>query len=356
MIWLVIACGVGAFSWWLTGWLANRISLLGPIDHPNDRSLHQHPTPRTGGIAIIVSMTAGILVSSAMALSTDMELRNRFSRLPEAGWLLGGTLFLACVSFLDDRKGLSVVVRFALHLLAACGVVFGGGVMLHSVSIPGWEPLTLGWAAVPVSLLVLLWMTNLYNFMDGMDGFAGGMTLIGGLTLAFLTSKGNAVAVSIPSLLLAGAATGFLVHNFPPARIFMGDVGSIPIGFFFGAVILLGSRDGLFEIWVPLIVFSPFVVDATATVIRRILAGEKIWEAHRAHYYQRLVLLGWGHRRTVLAEYGLMVFCAALAWFYHIGNDSMRLLVLCLWCLVFSGLMAVVVMAERAAGQRQFVA
>jgi UDP-N-acetylmuramyl pentapeptide phosphotransferase/UDP-N-acetylglucosamine-1-phosphate transferase len=209
---------------------------------------------------------------------------------------------------------------------------------------------------VPVTLLLLLWVTNLYNFMDGMDGFAGGMTLIGGLALAVLTAKGNAWTVSVLSLLLAGAAAGFLVHNFPPARIFMGDVGSIPIGFFFGAVMLLGGRDGLFDLWVPLIVFSPFVVDATATLLRRALAGEKIWQAHRAHYYQRVVLLGWGHRRTVLAEYGLMVSCAGLAWLYHIGTESTRVLVLGAWCLIFSGLAVGVAIAERAAAQRQAVA
>jgi UDP-N-acetylmuramyl pentapeptide phosphotransferase/UDP-N-acetylglucosamine-1-phosphate transferase len=178
-------------------------------------------------------------------------------------------------------------------------------------------------------------MTNLYNFMDGMDGFAGGMTLIGGLTLALLTATGNAWTISVLSSLLAGAAAGFLVHNFPPARIFMGDVGSL---------------------WVPLIVFSPFVVDATATLLRRALAGEKVWQAHRVHYYQRVVLLGWGHRRTVMVEYGLMVLCAGLTWCYQVGTDSMRLLVLAVWCLVFGGLMVGVAMAERVAGQRQIVA
>jgi len=155
------------------------------------------------------------------------------------------------------------------------------------------------------------------------------------------------------SFLLAGAATGFLLHNFPPARIFMGDVGSIPIGFFFGAVILLGSREQVFDVWVPLIVFSPFLVDATATLCRRLFAGEKIWEAHRTHYYQRMVLLGWGHRRTVLIEYGLMVLCAGLAALYQFGADSMQLLVLCAWCMIYVGLMVGVPLAERAMAQRQ---
>jgi UDP-N-acetylmuramyl pentapeptide phosphotransferase/UDP-N-acetylglucosamine-1-phosphate transferase len=263
---------------------------------------------------------------------------------------------LALVSFLDDRGGLPVALRFGIQAASAATVVIGARVSLPAIPFPLIGTFDLGWFSVAASIGFLIWMTNLYNFMDGMDGFAGGMTLIGGLSLAVLATKSNAGVIGVLSFLLAGAAAGFLVHNFPPARIFMGDVGSVPIGFFFGALILLGSRDQLFDIWVPLITFSPFVVDATATLIRRGLSGEKIWKAHRGHYYQRMVLLGWGHRRTVLVEYGLMVVCAGLAWLYQVGTDSIRLLVLCVWCLVFGGFMAGVTMAERAAAQERIVA
>ncbi len=112
---------------------------------------------------------------------------------------------------------------------------------------------------------------------------------------------------------MAAASAGFLVHNFPPAKIFMGDTGSTTLGFLAAACILWGSKSGLFPFWVAILVFSPFIVDATVTLLRRLLRGEKIWEAHRTHYYQRLVLLGWGHRWTVLAEYVLMLACAGSA-------------------------------------------
>jgi UDP-N-acetylmuramyl pentapeptide phosphotransferase/UDP-N-acetylglucosamine-1-phosphate transferase len=154
-------------------------------------------------------------------------------------------------------------------------------------------------------------MINLYNFMDGMDGFAGGMTLIGFSTLAWL-GRADATFTDV-CLIVAAASAGFLIHNFPPAKIFMGDTGSTALGFLTAACTLWGSKANLFPLWIAILVFSPFIVDATVTLLRRLLRGEKVWQAHRSHYYQRLVLLGWGHRKTVLAEYVLMLACAGSA-------------------------------------------
>jgi UDP-N-acetylmuramyl pentapeptide phosphotransferase/UDP-N-acetylglucosamine-1-phosphate transferase len=147
------------------------------------------------------------------------------------------------------------------------------------------------------------------------------------------------------------SALGFLVHNFPPARIFMGDVGSIPLGFTGGALMLVGLRDGLFDLWVPMMIFSPFILDATVTVLRRAWQRQKIWEAHRNHYYQRLVLLGWGHRKTVLVEYGLMALCGLLAWGYQVGDDHARLAILGFWGFLMASLMLAVHLAERMAAR-----
>jgi UDP-N-acetylmuramyl pentapeptide phosphotransferase/UDP-N-acetylglucosamine-1-phosphate transferase len=138
--------------------------------------------------------------------------------------------------------------------------------------------------------------------------------------------------------LQSAAAAGFLVHNFPPAKIFMGDVGSVATGFLVAALIVLGCRDGVFDLWVPLIAFSPFVLDATVTLARRMLRYEYVWEAHRDHYYQRLVLSGWGHRRTVLAEYGVMMLCGGLALLYQYASEEWRLVVLGVWGMVFLSL------------------
>ena len=178
-------------------------------------------------------------------------------------------------------------------------------------------------------------MANLYNFMDGMDGFAGGMTFFGFGFLAYFGWQAHFPVMLIIAVFVAMAALGFLTHNFPPARIFMGDAGSITIGFLAGTLMILGVRDGIFEIWVPIMIFSPFIVDATVTLIRRVLRRKKIWQAHREHYYQRLVLSGWTHRRTVLAEYGVMALCGGLAVLYHHSTDSWRLVILGVWVGVF---------------------
>ena len=178
-------------------------------------------------------------------------------------------------------------------------------------------------------------MANLYNFMDGMDGFAGGMTVIGFGLLGYLGWQAHHPVISVIATLQSAAAAGFLVHNFPPAKIFMGDVGSVSTGFLAAALIVLGCRDGVFDLWVPLIVFSPFILDATVTLARRAFHHEKVWEAHRDHYYQRLVLSGWGHRRTVLAEYGVMALCGGLALFYQYASEAWRLVVLGAWGIVF---------------------
>ena len=172
------------------------------------------------------------------------------------------------------------------------------------------EPL-LFWAVRGFTGLFVLWMINLYNFMDGMDGFAGGMAVIGFTTLAWLGRADTEFAAVC--MTIAAACAGFLVYNFPPARLFLGDTGSTALGFLAAACSLWGSQAGLFPFWAALWVFSPFIVDATVTLLRRLVRGERVWEAHRSHYYQRLVLLGWGHRRTVLAEYALMLACAGAA-------------------------------------------
>ncbi len=296
-------------------------SRLARLDEPNERSLHGTPMPRTGGLAIFGSVLLGIVVGLALgegaALRTDPAL-----------WILGMTLLVGAVSFWDDRAGLSQGVRLGVHALAAAGIVWGAGVRLEAVAVPLMGSVPLGWIAAPVTILLLMWMANLYNFMDGMDGFAGGMTLLGYGFLAYFAWRGGHQFIFLVALLVAGAAAGFLWFNLPPARIFMGDVGSVPLGFLAAALAVLGVRDGVFDVWVPLLIFSPFVVDATVTLARRLLRGEKIWLAHREHYYQRLVLAGWGHRKTALAEYLLMVVCGLAAVAYGMAGAEGRLAIL----------------------------
>ena len=283
-------------AFWFSLYLAKPNSLFSILDYPQSRSLHRQPVPRTGGLAMLAGIfTSGFYTPIAYPLGVA---------------LLGGLLSLAVISLLDDYRGIAAEWRILVHLLAAVSLLTAGFAPDH-LELPGLVWPLLPWAAIPLALMFIVWMINLYNFMDGMDGFASGMAVIGFSTLAWL-GRADAGFVSV-CLIVAAASAGFLVHNFPPAKIFLGDTGSTTLGFLAAACSLWGNKAGLFPFWVALLVFSPFIVDATVTLLRRLLCGERVWEAHRTHYYQRLVLLGWGHRRTVLAEYALMLACAGSA-------------------------------------------
>ena len=253
-----------------------------PLDRPNERSLHSRPVPRTGGIAIVAGVLAGfILLPAPMAIAAP-------------------AIALACVSLADDWHGLPIAVRFAAH--AAAAAVF---VWLALGELPWWLQLA---AAIAV-----MWMTNLYNFMDGSDGLAGGMAVLGFGFLGVAAGLAGGATIALGAFCVAAASLAFLCYNFYPARIFMGDAGSIPLGFMAAALGLYGWQRGLWPLWYPAAAFSPFIADASATLARRLLHGDRFWEAHREHYYQRLVRMGWGHRRTAIAEYALMAFCGVLS-------------------------------------------
>jgi UDP-N-acetylmuramyl pentapeptide phosphotransferase/UDP-N-acetylglucosamine-1-phosphate transferase len=149
--------------------------------------------------------------------------------------------------------------------------------------------------------------------MDGSDGLAGGMAVIGFAAYAFAAGLAGHAPLAATSLAVSAAAAGFLAYNFPPARIFLGDVGSIPLGFLAGALGVIGWRDDVWPLWFPVLVFGPFIGDATITLFKRAARRERVWQAHREHYYQRLVRMGFGHRNTALIGYAAMLVCAAAA-------------------------------------------
>jgi UDP-N-acetylmuramyl pentapeptide phosphotransferase/UDP-N-acetylglucosamine-1-phosphate transferase len=335
---MVVFPGIFAFisAWWLTNRLCSPKSFLSILAHPNERTLHAMPTPQTGGLAVIGSVVISlILAASVLAIVQPSKPVLPKGVASGSVWIVVSMLLIFVVSFIDDCVGLPAALRLGVQAVSACIIIGGVGLTLSSIPIPGGPNILLGIAAIPVSVLVLLWMANLYNFMDGMDGFAGGMTFFGFGFLAYFGWQAHFPVMLIIATFVAMGALGFLTHNFPPARIFMGDAGSITIGFLAGTLMILGVRDGIFELWVPIMIFSPFIVDATVTLIRRIIRRKKIWEAHREHYYQRLVLSGWSHRRTVLAEYGVMMLCGGLAVLYHHSTDKIRLVILGIWSVIF---------------------
>jgi UDP-N-acetylmuramyl pentapeptide phosphotransferase/UDP-N-acetylglucosamine-1-phosphate transferase len=252
------------------------------LDRPNERSLHSRAVPRTGGFAIL----AGGSVSLAFGAG--------------ALWLpLTLAALLAALSFADDLFGLPSALRFVAQLAAAIALVASA----HGV-----------WSVESFLLvLALAWTANLYNFMDGADGLAGGMGVIGFGAYAAAAHACGATALVAASAALAGACAAFLIFKFHPARIFMGDVGSIPLGFLAAALGLAGWREGCWPLWFPLLCFGPFAGDATLTLAKRVARREPAWRAHREHYYQRLVRMGFGHRKTAFIEYAAMAGCAAAA-------------------------------------------
>jgi len=253
-------------------------------DIPNERSLHDAPVPRIGGVGLM----AGVLLAWALML---MSL---------AWWVVLPLLALFAVSLLDDVRGLPVHSRLMSHVVAAIILVFGSGMAAQGVM-----------PALAVVLCVV-WMINLYNFMDGSDGLAGGMSFFGFTMYGVAALMHGDDTQAMLNFSIAAAAVGFLYFNFYPARVFMGDAGSIPLGFLSAAMGLWGWRHGHWPAWFPLLVFSPFVADASVTLLKRMLCRKKIWLAHREHYYQRLVQMGWGHRNVALLAYALM-FAAGIS-------------------------------------------
>ena len=310
----------------LTWYLSNPASRLSVLDEPNERSLHKVPVPRSGGLAILL----GVLFGS-------LPLVLQAEAVPGLGVVMVGATLIAIVSFMDDLSGVRPKFRLLVHSVAAV-LVLAGGLIPESFQLPGWQWLWPSTVSLIFTALFLVWMTNLYNFMDGMDGFAGGMTVFGFGAYALLGWQAGEPLFTTASLIVAASAMGFLLFNFPPARIFMGDVGSSALGFLGASFSLWAATEKIFPIWVGILVFSPFIVDATVTLSTRLLAGCKVWEAHRSHYYQRLVRSGWGHRKTVLLEYALMI-AAGLSANVAVGlSPQGQWILMMVWCFVYLGL------------------
>jgi UDP-N-acetylmuramyl pentapeptide phosphotransferase/UDP-N-acetylglucosamine-1-phosphate transferase len=256
-------------------------------DIPNARSLHERPTPRVGGWGVVpaVSIAAWLCAPKLWLVAICL-------------------LFLAAVSQLDDRRGLPARVRFAAHFLAVAVLI-----VAYPAAVPWW--------CLAVLSILLVWLVNLYNFMDGSDGLAGGMAVFGFGAYAVAASLGEQPAreLALVSAATAGAAIGFLAFNFHPARIFLGDAGSIPLGFLAGALGYWGWRSNTWAIWFPAMCFAPFIGDASVTLLWRLMRGEKFWEAHREHYYQRMIRAGAGHARTATCWYLVMLVGTILAVF-----------------------------------------
>jgi UDP-N-acetylmuramyl pentapeptide phosphotransferase/UDP-N-acetylglucosamine-1-phosphate transferase len=253
----------------------------GLLDRPNERSSHSRVVPRAGGVAILVA------VSTTLAFAPGLWWHR-----PAAVALLAGALVLALVGLCDDRFGLSPLVRLAFEVVAALGFVSVAGAM-ERVPLPRPLDVTLGPFGVAISVLWIVAVVNFYNFMDGIDGLAGLQAVVTGAGIAV---AGFDVFASFLAAALAGAAAGFLVFNWSPASIFLGDVGSGVLGYTLAALPFLSAGESRASM-VSLVALSLwfFLADATWTLARRAARGEHVHLAHREHLYQRLVISGSSH-------------------------------------------------------------
>jgi len=254
------------------------------IDRPNARSSHKVPVPRGGGWALILVLVPGMITAGLVEHNLRVNLG-----------LIGGTVLLTLVSWIDDRKGAGIGLRLSMHLLAAClgSLAFSSDQMLLGGLMPYWLDRTLmiiGWA----------WFINLYNFMDGIDGLTSVETICVATGTCLLLAAGN---INDPfadtlQLLLTGAALGFLVFNWHPAKIFLGDAGSVPLGYLTAFLLITLAVHGL---WIPAIILPLYyIADSGITLLKRAARREKIWQAHREHYYQRAAQRVRRHDRVVV--------------------------------------------------------
>lgn len=287
MIWTIgsILVVTFAFSAILVG-VVRRYALRNNIvDLPNMRSSHVAPTPRAGGIAVVLSFVAALC---ALCLCRVVDART-------AGILIISGCTIAGVGYLDDRRQLTAKARFAVHLAAAVFVI----ALLGGIPQPELARWGLGgfWIGFAFAVLVLAWGTNLFNFMDGIDGIAASEAIFMSMAGAYLNwLDGGDSGVSAAMLCLSAATAGCLVWNWPPARIFMGDVGSGFLGFMVTVLAILACHRGSLPIEVLPILGGVFLVDATVTLIRRFVRGDRWLEAHRSHAYQRLARRWQGHK------------------------------------------------------------
>lgn len=284
---VLIALAAAMAAYVMTGWVRKLALSRGVLDVPNERSSHVTPTPRGGGVAIVTATTVGIGVLAALnEVPRDLLIA-----------LGGGGVAVAIVGFLDDRHQLSARVRLAVHFAAALwALAWLGGLPPLRV---GDVTFSFAWGGYLLGALGIVWTLNLFNFMDGIDGIAGSEAVFIVCAGAVITlSIGGSGEVPAIALTLAAACIGFLLWNWPPAKIFMGDAGSGYLGYVVPVLALAAARESAVALLAWLILGGLFFVDATVTLARRLARGERASEAHRSHAYQWLARRWQSHLRV----------------------------------------------------------
>ena len=298
---------------WASIHFANR---LGILDVPNERSSHTTPTPRMGGVPMVLAVVLTFGCWSLLAAGELFANKGLFHTILFA-------VAMAVLGFWDDLSGLSPSFRFVVQMVFAILVLWGSSSLALRFSDAGLADESrfftqVGWILFGGVLAV--WILNLYNFMDGIDGLAGGEAVVSSSFFFLVFSYYGESGWAVINLFIAAASMGFLVHNWPPARVFMGDAGSAFLGAFFGMQFVVASMATPVPFPVLVLPFSNFILDTTVTLLRRLFRGERWYHSHRSHYYQRMTNLGMTHRKVTVVELVASAgSCAAAAVYLNVG-------------------------------------
>jgi len=307
------------------------------LDQPTQRSMHSQVTPRGGGIAIVAVTLIGLAVVANFGTLADW---------PAFGGYLAGAMLIVAVSLVDDFRPLPAGLRLAAQVIAAAFVA-AGFISQSGLLVPAGHSVTIS-IVIGAGLLWIVGLTNAYNFMDGIDGLAATQGVVAGLGWAILGRATDQSSLAYLGLFVAAGCTGFLVYNWPPAKIFMGDVGSAFLGFTFAFITLASVRQLPRVAVVGLLLIWPFIFDTTLTLVRRLMRGENLLIAHRSHLYQRLVLAGWRQASVTLlyAVLALVAFALGALWLVT-GSAVAAYSVIAALVILSLGLLAVVIRAEH---------
>ncbi len=297
---IVCACVAALIVLAVTPLAARFARAVGAVDHPADRRIHTSPTPRLGGLAIL----AGFLVPALYYLPSDAPARG----------LVAGATLIALLGAVDDIWGLSPAMKL-VGQVACAAVPVSAGLTIDHITLPFVGAQDLGAAQYPLTLLWFVALVNMINFTDGMDGLAAGVSGIGLATFAIIAASLDRADPAILAASLAGAALAFLVYNFHPAKVFMGDSGAMLLGFVIAGVAVSGvlKTSAAVAVGLPLLVLAIPILDTSFVILKRLKHGLPVYGADRSHFHHRFFTIGWSQRRTVLALYTWCALMAAVA-------------------------------------------
>src|SRR4051794_41124081 len=295
------AFGLALVVVWVTTPVAGRVAWrVGAIDRPKDRGLHQFPTARFGGLAILL----GVLAAGLVFLPNDRETHA----------ILAGAVVIALVGAADDLLELTADVKIVGQILAAV-IPVASGVRVANFTLPFLGHVDLGWASYPATVLFLVALMNVVNFIDGVDGLAAGVCTIAAITFAVIALSLDRTAAGVLAMIPAGGALGYLRHGFHPASIFLGDSGSNLLGYMLAAVAVQGAlkTNAVIALVFPLVILAVPILDSSFVIAKRIKYGQPVYKADTWHFHHRFANIGFSQRRTVLYLYAWTIVLALLA-------------------------------------------